>query len=111
MRQTRLSTHVLLVRTFMNKSLILIAATLLAALPSLAAPSIAAQEVKNAASYIDPRLPNGSIAQGSIFNVFGSAMGPSTIAYASTLTLPTSLRGTSISLTVNGTTPALRMFG
>ncbi len=66
-------------------------------------PSIAAQGVKNAASFADPRLPDGSIAQGSIFVVFGSAMGPSTIQYAG-FPLPTTLSGTSISVTVSGTT-------
>jgi uncharacterized protein (TIGR03437 family) len=94
----------------MHKSLILTATILLAAIPSAAAPAIAAQGVKNAASYADPRLPNGSIAQGSIFNVFGSAMGPAAIAYASGLPLPTTLSGTSISVTVNGTTEQCVMF-
>lgn len=94
----------------MSKSLILAATIVFAAMPSLAAPSIAAQGVKNAASFIDPRLPNGSIAQGSIFNVFGSGMGPATIAYASGLPLPTTLSGTSISVTVNGTAEQCYMF-
>ncbi len=94
----------------MTKPFLMAVTGLLAALPSVAAPSIAAQGVKNAASYVDPRLPNGSIAQGSIFNVFGSAMGPSAIAYASTLPLPTSLSGTSISVTVNGTAEPCYMF-
>ncbi len=66
-------------------------------------PAIAAQGVKNAASFADPRLPDGSIAQGSIFVVFGSAMGPSKIQYAG-FPLPTTLSGASISVTVNGTT-------
>src|ERR1700722_9082698 len=85
----------------MTKLLILI----LAALPAyFAAPSIAAQGVKNAASYSDPRLPNGSIAEGSIFIVYGSNMGPTTIAYPSGIPLPTNLSGTSVSVTVSGTT-------
>jgi uncharacterized protein (TIGR03437 family) len=67
-------------------------------------PAIAANGVKNAASYADPALPNGAIAQGSIFNVFGSNMGPSALAYASNLPLPTTLSGTQISVTVNGAT-------
>lgn len=94
----------------MNKSLILTATIIFAAVPSLAAPSIAAQGVKNAASFADPRLPSGSIAQGSIFNVFGSAMGPTAIAYASGLPLLTTLSGTSISVTVNDTTGPCYMF-
>ncbi len=67
-------------------------------------PAIAANGVKNAASYADPALPNGAIAQGSIFNVFGSNMGPASLAYASTLPLPTTLSGTQVSVTVNGST-------
>ncbi len=67
-------------------------------------PAIAANGVKNAASYADPALPNGAIAQGSIFNVFGSNMGPASLAFASTLPLPTTLSGTQVSVTVNGST-------
>lgn len=94
----------------MTKALILTLACL-AALPAFcAAPTIAAQGVKNAASYADPQLPNGSIAQGSIFNIFGSNMGPATIAYATSLPLPTTLSGTSISVTISGTTVQCYMF-
>jgi uncharacterized protein (TIGR03437 family) len=67
-------------------------------------PAIAAKGVKNAASYADPELPNGAIGQGSIFNVFGSNMGPASLAYASSLPLPTNLSGTQVSVTVNGST-------
>ncbi len=67
-------------------------------------PVIAASGVKNAASYANPALPNGAIAQGSIFNVFGSNMGPASLAYASTLPLPTTLSGTQVSVTVTGST-------
>ena len=67
-------------------------------------PAIAASGVKNAASYSNPALPNGAIAQGSIFNVFGSNMGPASLAYASSLPLPTTLSGTQVSVTVNGST-------
>ncbi len=67
-------------------------------------PAIAASGVKNAASYANPALPNGAIAQGSIFNVFGSTMGPASLAYASSLPLPTTLSGTQVSVTVNGST-------
>jgi uncharacterized protein (TIGR03437 family) len=67
-------------------------------------PVIAASGVKNAASYADPALPHGAIAQGSIFNVFGSNMGPASLAYASMLPLPTILSGTQVSVTVTGST-------
>jgi uncharacterized protein (TIGR03437 family) len=92
----------------MSKSLILAVTVIVAAIPSCAAPSIAG--VTNAASFANSQLPNGSIAQGSIFNVFGSGMGPSTIAYATSLPLPNTLSNTSISVTVNGTTEQCFMF-
>jgi uncharacterized protein (TIGR03437 family) len=86
-----------------------IAASLMVVLLSVSSlfaanPAIAASGVKNAASYADPALPYGAIAQGSIFNVFGSNMGPTSLAYASSLPLPTTLSGTQVSVTVNGST-------
>lgn len=69
-----------------------------------AAPSIASQGVKNSASYANPGFPNGSIAQGSLFVVFGTGLGPAQIQYASSFPLPTTLSGTSVSVTVNGST-------
>ncbi|HEX4274410.1 MAG TPA: hypothetical protein VHZ74_03595, partial [Bryobacteraceae bacterium] len=56
------------------------------------------------ASNILPGLPNFGIAQGSVFVVYGAAMGPSTIVVAPTLPLQTSLGSTSIQVTVGGTT-------
>lgn len=58
----------------------------------------------NAGSYANPTLPNGSLTQGAIFIAFGSAMGPSKLQEISAFPLPTNLGGTSISVTVNGTT-------
>jgi uncharacterized protein (TIGR03437 family) len=65
----------------------------------------------NAASGIPPGLPNYGIAQGSIFLVYGANIGPSSIQVASQ-PLPTTagLGGTSISITVNGTTVAAPMY-
>lgn len=65
-------------------------------------PSISG--VTNAASYAHPSLPNGSIAQGSMFIVFGSNMGPANLVQAQTLPLRTTLGNTSIQVTVGGTT-------
>jgi uncharacterized protein (TIGR03437 family) len=56
-------------------------------------------------------IGNNLIAQGSIFAVFGSGMGPATIAYAG-LPLPTSLpdaNGTSIAVTSGGKTVSAYM--
>jgi uncharacterized protein (TIGR03437 family) len=88
----------------MTKPLVLTLVACLAAIPAFCdAPAIAAQGVKNAASYEDPELPNGPIAEGSIFNIFGSSMGPTALAYATSLPLPITLSGTSINVAVNGT--------
>ncbi|HET6205944.1 MAG TPA: hypothetical protein VFD98_03995, partial [Terracidiphilus sp.] len=81
-----------------------LAAFCLASTSLSAAPTIAALGVKNSASYANPGFQNGSIAQGSLFVVFGSGMGPAQIQYAATFPLPATLAGTSASVTVNGTT-------
>jgi uncharacterized protein (TIGR03437 family) len=67
-------------------------------------PSIAAGGVYNTASYVPAGLPGAGIAQGSLFVVFGSNMGPGNLAAASSYPYPTSLNGTSMSVTVSGTT-------
>jgi len=78
---------------------------LLTVLAGLAAaqPVIDAGGVVNAASYAPAGLPNSSIAQGSIFNVFGRSMGPATLQRAG-FPLPTELAGTSVKVTVGGRT-------
>jgi uncharacterized protein (TIGR03437 family) len=58
----------------------------------------------NAASYLNARLPNGNLAQGGAFVVFGTGLGPAKVAEVSAFPLPTILSGTSISVTVGGTT-------
>lgn len=61
--------------------------------------------VVNAASYIQPGLPNYGIAQGSIFVVFGTNMGPATLMQAGfPLPSATGLAGTSVQVTVNNVT-------
>ncbi|MGB7760838.1 MAG: hypothetical protein WBL61_13475 [Bryobacteraceae bacterium] len=56
--------------------------------------------VVNAASWIQPGLPNAGIAQGSIFVVSGSNLGPASISIASPPFQSTSLAGTSVYVTV-----------
>src|ERR1041384_1074596 len=99
-------THLIFDGRIMKKQLILALAIALSAgaFAVSAAPSVAANGVKNSASYANSSFPNGGIAQGSIFVVFGSAMGPDTIAYAPTLPLATTLSGTSVGVSVSGTT-------
>jgi uncharacterized protein (TIGR03437 family) len=65
-------------------------------------PGISA--VTNAASMIPPGLPNAGIAQGAIFIVFGSGLGPASIAISPTSFQSTSLSDTTVAVTVGGTT-------
>jgi uncharacterized protein (TIGR03437 family) len=59
--------------------------------------------VVNMASYTPAALSHGGIAQGSIFAVFGTNLGPANIAYTN-YPLPTTLAGTSVQVTSGGTT-------
>ena len=63
-----------------------------------AQPAITAKGIVNAASYISPDLPAGSIAQGSIFTIFGNNFGPTTGVKASSFPLLTSLAGLSVKI-------------
>jgi len=66
-----------------------------------AAPSIAS--VANAASNNSPGLPNAGIAQGAIFIVYGSGLGPANLTEASPAFQSTTLSNTSVAVTVGGT--------
>ncbi len=65
----------------------------------LAAQQIA---VTNAASYAKHGLPNGGIAQGGLFVVFGERMGPLQIVHANPWPFPLILAGTSVEVEVGG---------
>jgi uncharacterized protein (TIGR03437 family) len=66
-------------------------------------PLPAITSVVNAASWIPPGLPNAGIAQGSIFVVSGSNLGPASISIASPPFQSTTLAGTSVYVTVGDT--------
>jgi len=67
--------------------------------------------VANAASYRTPGLPGSGIAQGAIFSVFGTGLGPTDYAVADKFPLPTDLAGTSVTVTVAGqSVPAIILF-
>lgn len=72
------------------------------------APSITA--VENAATNIPPGLPNSAIAQGSLFVVKGSNLGPATYIQATSFPLPNSVGDTSITVTVGSATVNAIMF-
>jgi len=84
------------------------AASLIAsALAALLTPALLAQpkidRLQNNYSYILPDMPNYGIAQGSIFDIFGSGLATATSTLQN-VPLPTTLTGTSVSVTVNGAT-------
>jgi len=92
--------------SFHLSSLLLLA---LSAVPRLAAqPSVAA--VENAASNIDPRMPNSGIAQGAIFVIYGTGMGPANAVVAPVPFQSTTLSNTSVSVTVGGTTVSAPLY-
>lgn len=65
-----------------------------------AQPTVTA--ILNNASYIRPGLPGTGIAQGSIFAVFGTGMGPAALTQSG-FPLQTELAGTSIRISIGGT--------
>ncbi len=72
------------------------------------APTIT--DVQNAASNIPSVLPNGGIAQGALFVVKGSNLGPATFIQQTAFPFTTSIGGTSITVTVGSTTVNVIMF-
>jgi uncharacterized protein (TIGR03437 family) len=62
-------------------------------------PVIYPHSVVNAASFQAPGLPSGSIAQGSVFTIFGAALGPTPAAQQSSFPLQTTFSSVSIQVT------------
>jgi uncharacterized protein (TIGR03437 family) len=62
--------------------------------------------VTNAASTLPPSLPSSGVAQGAIFTVFGTGLGPATLQEATSFPLPSTqgLGGTTIQVTVGSVT-------
>lgn len=58
----------------------------------------------NVASFANPDLPNGKIAQGSMFEIFGSGIAAGGINLAADFPIPTTLAGSSVEVTVGGQT-------
>jgi uncharacterized protein (TIGR03437 family) len=63
-----------------------------------AQPTIFPRGVLNAASSTPNGLPNGSIAQGSLFTIYGANLGPATPGQASSFPLGTTLNGVAITI-------------
>jgi uncharacterized protein (TIGR03437 family) len=79
-----------------------------AALPLTNGGAVSA--VTNAATYIDPSLPNGAIAQGGIAIATGKNLGPVSIVVDGKPFQNTTLSGTSVAISVGGTTVAGLMY-
>jgi uncharacterized protein (TIGR03437 family) len=70
----------------------------------------AVSSVTNAASYIDPSFPNGAIAQGAIAVATGKNLGPGSLQVDPQPFQNTTLGGTSVSISVGGTTVDALMY-
>jgi len=66
-------------------------------------PVIFPHAIVNAASFQAVGLPSGSIAQGSVFTIFGAAMGPASAAQQSAFPLQNSFSGVTILVTQGST--------
>ena len=75
-----------------------------AGLSSIAQPVVPVGGILNAGSYATPGQPHYGVAQGSVFAVFGTGLGPTTPLEASQFPLNgvQGLAGTSVRLTVGG---------
>jgi uncharacterized protein (TIGR03437 family) len=62
-------------------------------------PVISAGGVVNTASYAPGGPPNGSLAQGSFFSIYGSTVGPETPVQSTAYPLPNTLGGVSVQIT------------
>jgi uncharacterized protein (TIGR03437 family) len=91
-----------LITSYTSNSLGLQYATFGAPSGGASAPMITA--IENAATNIPPGLPNAAIAQGALFVVKGKNLGPANVVVATAFPLTASIGGTSIQVTVGGTT-------
>lgn len=80
-----------------------------AALPILSAAPVVTN-VQNAASNTPQGLPNAALAQGSVFVVKGSGLGPASISVAPVAFQSTTVSGTSVAVTVGSTTVNAPMY-
>lgn len=92
----------------MQKTLLLLIAAIVAAVAQT--PAVSPGGIVNHFSYALPGMPNAGIAQGSIFDIYGTNIGPSVLAQASGFPLPAQLASTSVQVTVAGTTADVLLF-
>ncbi len=87
----------------MIRSCLRAATALIFAIGLQAKPAIYLHQVVNAGSYYAPGLPAGSIGQGSLFSLFGSALGPQQGTSQTSFPLTNSFSGVSIQVTRGST--------
>ena len=68
--------------------------------PAFAQPALSQAGALNSASYVLPGLPNAGVAQGSLFVLFGSGLGPSQLLRNAAFPLGTQLGGTSVRVSI-----------
>lgn len=83
---------------------LLLAATLCAGSLLAQRPNVAEGGILNVASYTFAGLPNHGIAQGSMFIIYGTNIGPATPSAFTQFPLPTNLGGAAVRVTVGGQT-------
>lgn len=76
----------------------------IASLGAFAQPVVRSESVVNAANYLRPGLPNHGIAQGGMFILKGTGLGPRGTVKADSFPLQTNMGGTSMRITVAGST-------
>jgi uncharacterized protein (TIGR03437 family) len=73
-------------------------------------PAVAPGGIVNHFSYATPGLPNADIAQGSVFDIYGTNIGPAALTKLAGFPIPTIIANTSVQLTVEGTTVDVYLF-
>ena len=74
------------------------------------APAVSPGGIVNHFSYALPGLPNADIAQGSIFDIYGTNIGPAVLTRLTGFPIPTVIANTSVQVTVAGTTVDVYLF-
>jgi uncharacterized protein (TIGR03437 family) len=98
--------------TLRNAALSLVAATVCYGQPVISAVANAASNIPLIANRPDAPLifVNGSLAQGAMFIVKGSGLGPASVVVANSYPLQTTLAGTSVQVVVRGQTTNAIMY-
>lgn len=88
----------------MTASLRIVLLVFTGAFVGLSQPVVSPGGVVNSGNYLPACVANGGVAPGSIFVIFGRGLGPSELRQVSSFPLSNTLEGTSIRVTVAGTT-------